>query len=146
MNAAAQYISDLTRTLVAEPATRIRSTTARLRTRKQARLDTSPGDVRELASELLIRGHEFAKLNSYPEDVRARVTLGLWDICLPLERYFGMADRAAEYDLLCNMKKIASELDGILFAAPEGDIPSATDVEEGLSLIASRYRETLLNC
>ena len=118
MKAAAQYISDLTRTLVAEPATRIRSTTARLRGRKQVHFDSPPGQVRELASELLLRGHEFAKLNAYPEELRAQITLGLWDMCLPLERYFGMTDRAAEYDLLCTLKQIAGGLDAILLTDP----------------------------
>lgn len=147
MNAAAQYISDLTRTLVAEPVTRIRSTTARLRARKKsARLDTSPGEVRELASELLLRGHEFAKLNAYPEELRAQVTLGLWDICLPLERYFGMSDRAAEFELLCTMKNIAAGLDAILLMDPQGDLPSADGVVQGLESVAVRFRDTLQNC
>ena len=146
MNAAAQYISDLTRTLVAEPAIRIRSTTARIRSRRHARLDTSPGEIRDLASELLLRGHEFAKLNAYPEDLRAQVTLGLWDICLPLERYFGMSDRAAEFDLMCILKKIAGTLDAILLTDPEGELPSADGVMEGVQTVTLRFRETLQNC
>ncbi len=67
-------------------------------------------------------------------------------MCLPLERYFGMTDRAAEYDLLCTLKQIAGGLDAILLTDPEGDLPSADEVVMGMDKIAVWFRDTLQNC
>ena len=124
LNTATQFLTDLTRSLVSAPAKRIRTTTARIVSRPRHRLDTSPQHVREESVQLLARAQEFAKLNAYPESDRAKITLALWDVCVPLERYYGCNSRSEEYDLHCHLRNVASQLDQILFAELNEDAPS----------------------
>lgn len=146
MNSAAQILTDLTRSLVSAPAKRIRSTTARIIRRPRHRLDTSPHQIREQAIQLLARAQEFAKLNSYPDSVRADITLAVWNVCVPLERYYGCNSRSQEYDLHCQLRKTAAELDQILFAEPEEDAPSTTYVMDSLQILQNRFGDLIHQC
>ena len=146
MNTATQFLSDLTRTLVAAPAKRIRATTAGIVRRSKHRLDTSPHHVREEAIPLLARAQGFAKLNSYPDTVRAGITLSLWNICVPLERYYGSNSRSEEYDLLCHLQFIATQLDQILFAEPSDDAPSTAALMDSLEILQDRFWDVIHRC
>ena len=146
LNTATQFLTDLTRSLVSVPAKRIRSTTARIISRPRHRLDTSPQHVREESLQLLLRAQEFAKLNAYPDTARADITLAVWNICVPLERYYGCNSRSQEYDLLCHLRAVASQLDHILFAELDEDAPSTTDLMKSLEVLQDRFCDLIHDC
>ena len=95
---------------------------------------------------MLARAQEFAKLNAYPESDRAKITLALWDVCVPLERYYGCNSRSEEYDLLCHLRNVASQLDQILFAELNEDAPSTTELMESLEILQDRFCDLVHDC
>jgi len=148
VHSATDIITALTRSLVGQQSRRrIRSATVRLNSLPvRPPLKTSPHIVREQAVQLLARAEEFARLNAYPEQLRAEVTLGLWNICLPLERYYGVSDSAREYDLTCQLCGIAAAMDRILLADPAKDPPDAATLTERIERFAKQFASLLADC
>lgn len=136
----------MTRSLIGGRVGIIRSATARI-SRKQTRpLKTSAHEVREQAVQLLSRAQEFAKLNSYPEQIRADITLHLWNVCLPLERYAGSSNTAMESELISHLRSLAGSLDEILLSNPEEDVPTAENLRNLTEKGCSRFQPLLDAC
>lgn len=138
MDAIAEFFQAFSRPLPAAPERKIKSASARLGADAR-RHDPVPGHVpqviRSMSSELLEQSQELTKADFIPEDTRARVVMGLWNVALPLERYAGCSDEDRERKLLEFVRCLRSACDEILLPDPDAPEQRAERLEAAIDNI-----------